>query len=328
MTKKERVLEYVKRFPQTPNLTLARKIMKDEPELFTTLDACRAMVRLIKGSRGEGLKSRSVAEFVENRENLKNPFKLPESDCDEWKQYKIPNNVSKTLLLSDIHLPYHDVNALTAALKRGKEEGIDSIIINGDLIDFHTISRHEKDPTARSFWSEVEMTREFFDRLRDVFPDQHIYYKIGNHEERWEKYMRVKAPEILDCSDFKLDVILRLAEHKVKYIDNKRIIDYRGLLILHGHEFFGSPSQAVNPARGLWLKTYTSSVIGHLHKTSEHTEQTLDGKIKTTWSLGCLCGLTPEYARINKWNHGFAIVQEDGKGWHMNNYRIYNGKVL
>ena len=248
MTKKERVLEYVKRFPKTPNLTLSKKIMKDEPELFTTLDACRAMVRLIKGARGKELKSRSVPEFVENRDNIKNPFNLPESDCDEWTQYKIPKNVFKTLLLSDIHLPYHDVDAVTAALKRGKDEGIDSIIINGDLIDFHTISRHEKDPTARSFWSEVEMTREFFDRLRDVFPDEHIYYKIGNHEERWEKYMRVKAPEILDCSDFKLNVILKLAEKKINYIDNKRVIDYRGLLILHGHEFFGSPSQAVNPA--------------------------------------------------------------------------------
>ena len=328
MTKKERVLEYVKRFPKTPNLTLSRKIMKDEPELFTTLDACRAMVRLIKGARGEKLKSRSVPEFVENRDNIKNPFKLPESDNKEWTVYEIPSSIKKLLVLSDIHIPYHDIEALTVALKKGKQEKVDGILINGDLIDFHTLSRFEKDPSARSMWEEIEATRDFLDVLKREFKNAVIYYKTGNHCERIEKYLRVKAPELLDCPDFKLDILLRLGEKKINYIDDKRIIDFCGISILHGHEFFGSPSQAVNPARGLWNKTYSSSMIGHLHKTSSNTEISLRSGIHATWSLGCLCGLTPEYARINRWNHGFAIIENHGDTYKVNNYMIHDGKVL
>ena len=328
MKKTSIIEEYIRKFPKTPNLTLARKIMKDKPELFTTLDACRSSIRRLKGASGEYHKSMAIEDLIENRDDKKNPFKLPESDYEEWEMFHIPKSIKKLLILSDVHLPYHDIEALNTAIQKGVDEKVDGILLNGDLIDFHTLSRFIKDPSARSFWEEVEMTREFLQTLRSIFPDAHIYYKIGNHEERWENYMRVKAPEILDCRDFKLNVILKLAELKIHYIDEKRIIDYIGLLILHGHEFFGAPSQAVNPARGLFLKSYTSSMMGHLHKTSEHTEYTLKGDIKTTWSLGCLCGLNPEYARINRWNHGFCIVKNEDGIFRVNNYRIYNGELL
>jgi predicted phosphodiesterase len=326
MDKREYVIKLVRKYPDTPNLTLAKKIMKDKPELFPNVESARSYIRAIKGAN-KGATIKPVPDLIQNRDEIKNPFKLPESEADDWTRYAI-KGVTKLLVLADIHLPYHDVEAVTAAIKEGKKEKVDGVLINGDLLDFHTLSRFVKDPTARSFWGEVEMGREFFKILRKEFPKAQLFYKIGNHEERWENYMRVKAPEILDCSDFKLDVILRLAESGVQYIDNKRIIECSGLLILHGHEFFGSPSQAVNPARGLFLKTYTSSMIGHLHKSSEHTEYTLDGKIKTTWSTGCLCYLTPEYARINKWNHGAAIVSFEDGNYNVRNFRIYNGKVL
>jgi hypothetical protein len=46
------------------------------------------------------------------------------------------------------------------------------------------------------------------------------------------------------------------------------------------------------------------------------------------WSTGCLCDLTPEYARINRWNHGAAIVTvfDDGE-YEVHNFRIAHGKV-
>jgi predicted phosphodiesterase len=329
MTKKRDVVEqYIRKFPDTPNLTLAKKIMKDKPELFPSVETIRHQIRIVKGASGKAMSKYSVPELKENRDDKKNPFKLPESYNTEWEVYYIPHSIKKLLVLSDIHIPYHDIEAITVALKKGKEEKVDGILINGDLIDFHTLSRYEKDPSARSMWEEIEATRDFLDILKSEFKNSIIYYKTGNHCERVEKYLRVKAPELLDCPDFKLDVLLRLGEKKINYIDDKRIIDFCGISILHGHEFFGSPSQSVNPARGLWNKTYSSSMIGHLHKTSSNTEIPLRGSIHATWSLGCLCGLTPEYARINRWNHGFAIIENNGDAYKVNNYMIYNGKVL
>jgi hypothetical protein len=50
----------------------------------------------------------------------------------------------------------------------------------------------------------------------------------------------------------------------------------------------------------------------------------------TCWSIGCLCGLHPEYAPLNKWVHGFAIVHgesEDGY-FEVENKRIVEGRIV
>ena len=68
--------------------------------------------------------------------------------------------------------------------------------------------------------------------------------------------------------------------------------------------------------------------IGHHHQTSEHTETTLDGRTVTCWSTGCLSELHPDYARVNRWNHGFAFVETHRDQFTVSNKRIRNGSVL
>ena len=58
---------------------------------------------------------------------------------------------------------------------------------------------------------EIEMARELLRYMRQQF-DCPIYFKEGNHCERWKKYLMLKAPELLGCEDFQLNVVLRLGE--------------------------------------------------------------------------------------------------------------------
>jgi predicted phosphodiesterase len=327
MTKKDVVEKYIRRFPDTPHMTLARKIYNENNELFTKVDVVRSYIRQIKGPKRKGLMT-PVEELMQDRSDKKNPFKIPESDLDDFSPYVINHNSFKSVaILNDIHFPYHDKQALETALEFLHKDKPDMILINGDLLDFHSLSRFVKDPRSRSLSGELQMGRDFFAMLQKQFPKTKVVYKIGNHEERLETYLYVKAPELLDMQEFKMDILLHLGGYGVDYIDNKRMIKYMGLDILHGHEFFGNPSQAVNPARGLFNKTYGSACVGHFHKTSEHTEKTLDGDIMTTWSMGCLCGLQPAYARFNRWNHGFAVVRNSGDRFTFHNYRIDKGRI-
>jgi len=103
-----------------------------------------------------------------------------------------------------------------------------------------------------------------------------------------------------------------------------------GLNGIHGHEYIGGISAPVNVARGLYLRGKVSAFQGHNHATSEHSETDMNGKIVTTWSIGCLSELHPDYMPLNKWNHGFAMVDLDHNGddYEFKNKRIYNGKVL
>ena len=109
----------------------------------------------------------------------------------------------------------------------------------------------------------------------------------------------------------------------------KRKIIVDKLTIIHGHEFGkGGGLWLANTARYVRLKANGCVMVGHWHKSSSDSAVTIDGQMHTVWSTGCLCDLTPDYARINQWNHGFAVVEWSEKGgFGVQNYRIRNGKV-
>lgn len=59
-----------------------------------------------------------------------------------------------------------------------------------------------------------------------------------------------------------------------------------------------------------------------------HTETSVAGKLIACWSTGCLCGLHPAYARVNKWTHSAAWLSLEHGQFNVELIRILNGKVL
>ncbi len=74
-----------------------------------------------------------------------NPLDLPPSQEAHYKAFKLPINHNNILLLSDIHVPYHNIQALTLALKYGLENDVNTILLNGDIIDFYAIMNDNRD---------------------------------------------------------------------------------------------------------------------------------------------------------------------------------------
>lgn len=328
------VQEVIAEFPKSPTLTLARKIYSENPELFNTLETARSCVRYYRGTKGsKSRKDRGITERPEpakhaNAMGIPNPFHLPETDETEWEPYVIPKAVTRLLVLSDVHIPYHNIEAVTLAIEYGKRKNVNGIMLNGDILDFYGLSTFEKDPRKRRFSEELEMGRAFLKVLRKEFEGVPIYYKLGNHEDRYERYLRIKAPELLDVQEFRMDVLLKFGEIGVELIDDMRIVHFGRLNIMHGHEFGRSVFSPVNPARGAYMRAKENCIIGHHHQTSSHAEPTMNGKVVNTWSQGCLCELHPAYMPINKWNRGFAYVErEDDGDFTVHNHTIINGKV-
>jgi predicted phosphodiesterase len=257
-----------------------------------------------------------------------NPLDLPPSHESNYQPYKIPTNHNNILLLSDIHVPYHNIQALTLALKYGLDNGVNTILLNGDVIDFYAISRFEKDPRKRNFGHEVLMTRQFLTTLRRLFPNAAIYYKCGNHDVRYDHYIMRNAPDLLGMDEFSFESLMHLDQLDIAFIPDKQIIHAGKLTILHGHELGASVFSPVNIARGLFLRAKDSALCGHHHQASEHTEPNINGKVTTCWSVACLCELHPDYMPINKHHHGFAhITVSDNGDFEVSNYRIVNGKI-
>jgi predicted phosphodiesterase len=320
--------EYRQKYGMTmPTLTLARIMYKENKEAFNSVDHARGTLRTIEGKHGsKNRKATKDKSLYMTEERPKNPWKLPESEETKYEPFII--KARKIAVLSDIHIPYHSVPALSAGLDFIQAEKPDAILLNGDTIDFYGLSRFMKDPRKRSVAHELQATRDFLDVLSQF--GAKIYFKIGNHEERYENYLMRVAPELLGVREFELKYLLGLDARGIDFISDKRIIKANDLNIVHGHEFGQSIFSPVNVARGLFLRGKVSAMQGHNHSVSEHTESNMNGDIVTTWSLGCLCELNPAYLPINKWSHGFGIVElsDNGKDFHVRNYRIHKGKIL
>jgi len=303
-----------------PTLKLSRIIFKDNPLLFRDVEAVRLKLRGIEGKSDNRIGVRKVVP-----ERPKNPYNLPQSDEAIYQPYDL--KAKRLLVLSDIHIPYHSIDALSCTFDYAKKEKPDAILLNGDTLDFFGLSRFAKDPKARSFAHELKAFKEFMDVLKKTF-NAKIYFKIGNHEERYFHFLWMKAHEIVGVEEFELENIIKSRAEGIEIIKDKRIMKAGDLNIIHGHEFGGSVFSPVNIARGLFLRGKVSAMQGHNHQTSEHTESNMNGEITTTWSLGCLSELHPAYLPINKWNWGFSLIDIDGQDFEVRNKRIYKGKVL
>jgi predicted phosphodiesterase len=318
------VARLVKAFPDHPARSLARKLV-EETNGALTLEAARTRIRTVFG-----------VHSPERRKSAKSPrpprqpgqtVAMPKSWAEPWTPHVL-EVVGRVGILSDVHVPYHDEIALRAAVDRLAGERIDALVLNGDCADFYGISRWEKDPSKRDFKGELQAVRDFVAWIRNNFPEIPIVYKSGNHEERWKHWLWQHAPEISDEPMMSLVAWLKLGDHGVELVEDQRPIMVGKLPVLHGHELPKGMAAPVNVARGAFLRTLASVLVGHSHRSSGHAESDMWHAETFCWSTGCLCDLTPQYAVINRWNHGGAIVTVHADGqYDVENFRISGGKV-
>lgn len=322
-TNKALAAELCKQFPDTANRSLARMLYDQNKERFTNLEAARFAIRFARGNSGDKNRKWKAEEVA--RPNGKAGWKpsCPPSSAEPWLPVQI-DGPAKILSLSDQHVPYHDQGAFAAAVKYGRKLKPDVVLINGDFMDFHKISRWDSDPKSRDTAYEIEIGRHGLSWLRGQFPKARFIYKLGNHCERLDKYVYQKAPELFGVPALQLHNVLGFEEFGIERVNDNPILAGK-LKVLHGHEAGKGMSSPVNPARGLFMRTLTSCLEGHYHRTSTHCEPDMDKSETTVWSQGCLCDMTPVYARINKWNWGFAFIDvASDNQFNVHNYRISN----
>jgi predicted phosphodiesterase len=239
---------------------------------------------------------------------------LPESFSLDYQPFGMAVT-GKTLLISDVHIPFHDRRAVEAAVKHGRDAGVKAVLVNGDALDFHGVSRFDHDGTAITYQQEIEYGRKFFAYLRGQFPRARIVFKEGNHEERLERYILTRAPALFGLAGVNVASLVELENHGVEHVGEQRVIRLGKLSVIHGHEYGRGTNAPVNAARWLMLRARRPAIMGHLHHTSEQRETAIDDTTLATWSIGCLCGLHPRYARLTaRWGHGWAIVDVAGDG--------------
>ena len=256
------------------------------------------------------------------------PFKLP--DIGDWKPLPTPKprrgkGPQTALILSDQHCPHIDPVAHKLICQFIAEEQPDQIELNGDLLDFSTISRHrQREGYAQSV---NECLQSAFDTLRDyraAAPNTLIRLKRGNHCERLEHALIDNLKELhrITAADagtpaLSLRNLLHLDYLHIEYVDEewdraKTKIGKR-LTVRHGY----ATGQNVGPK--MLTKLAGSNAQGHTHRLSltYRTNHTLDDDEPTETRLAaevpCLCRIDEGLGYINgseaDWQQGGLMVK-------------------
>lgn len=294
---------------------------------FKDLEEARYRLRYIENKVGSSKRLKNKDINIPDRP--KNPYNLPESHKTVREPFILPKACNNILLISDLHIPYHDNEAITLAFQFGQSKNVNTIFINGDLLDFHQLSNYQKDLKKRSVKQEFDAAKEFLVCLRKAFPNAIIYWLKGNHCVRYEKWLMTKVYEIFDDEYYHLENRLRLNEEKINLLDDKTLVKAGKLSITHGHHLMKGFFSPVNSARGAWMKAKQSVIISHVHKVSQHPEVDMDGNVFSCWSTGCLCETKPDYSPlVANYQLGFAHIEVDKEEtYSVHNYQIINGKI-
>lgn len=313
---KQLATDLCKQFPEASALSLARRLYAENPERFKNVEAARSALRYAMGTTGQ--KHRKNASALRDPRPAGYKPKMPDPIVELWEPFILPTG--RVLVLSDIHIPFHSKEALESAVAWGRKWKPDTVVLNGDFADFYSLSRYERDPKMRSLVDEVELQVECLEWLAGVFKKSFLVFKLGNHENRWTKFIWDKTPELWGLDNLKMESLLQLDTLGYHLVEDNVMLAGK-LPILHGHEIAGS--SPVNPARGAFNKSYHSLLVGHHHATSMFPSRDLMGNETCVWSTGCLAQLNPAYRRINQWNHGFAAVEVESDGtYDVQNHRI------
>jgi hypothetical protein len=105
---------------EMPIRKLSRIIYAENKLLFKDIEDARNTLRYIEGKSGQGNKSKVInTKYFMRTERTMNPYKLPESYQEKRQPFVLPTSCNNISLISDLHIPYHDIDAITIAMKYG-----------------------------------------------------------------------------------------------------------------------------------------------------------------------------------------------------------------
>ena len=234
--------------------------------------------------------------------------------------------------MSDLHCPFHSRECLDLAVAVGKDidksQGLNQIILNGDIADCYGLSQHgPKSPLViDSFYDEIHETRKVLREIRSAFPKTEIIYICGNHEHRLARFID-KVPEMAGI--LTVAELLCLDDLKIKYVDygpgqSFQVLDTN---LIARHEGL---SNGVNCARASLIKSGCSVIFGHTHRMQSAHCNSMNGEIKCGYSIGHMAnpeGNKEIFSYIKgfyDWQQGFAVVTSIDKQFYVDPILITN----
>ncbi len=171
MTKSDLVRKHITEFPNVKSKKeRARMLAGLYPEVFDDLEDARRSVRYATGSAGE--KDRKGISDPEQTKFFYNGFeKWAEQNLNTelrpWDEpFIIPTSIKQLNIIADLHSVHMDASIMTAFLRSTKDK--EAVLLNGDLVDSESLSRHLKGHDVIKYEVELDMKKRKPPKIRGL----------------------------------------------------------------------------------------------------------------------------------------------------------------
>ncbi len=220
-------------------------------------------------------------------------------------------------VISDVHVPYHDLHAWDLALQLLKAASPERVVVLGDFLDCEAVSDFVKKPVRMlGFQKEVEAGERALGELRGAVVDARVQFLEGNHERRLQRQKWTKAQMFASLEALTIPELLEFEAHEVEIVRAEKGLKIGKLHFLHGDE---QKVSYIYPAANLYRKLGGNLMVGHFHRFDKWIHKQLSGSRRGVWVNGCLCGLNPEYAINPQWEQGVTFVDVAASGY----FKVY-----
>jgi predicted phosphodiesterase len=227
------------------------------------------------------------------------------------------------LICGDIHYPFDDSRAVNIMLKIQQHCRPETVILNGDILDFAELSHFTRDkledkPIRESITDACELI-EKLQRYSDVV------YHMGNHEARLQKYLLSNAPEVEHLIKFNklINTELNIPIKIVESIGRDTMEKYFDDQLLVGH--FNRVSRYSAYTAKMLVEDYKVNIVqSHTHRLGNFFTTGVD-RIYQGHEAGCLCDVHPVYTHSPNWQQGFLMCYD---AFNIETVRIRDGECL
>jgi hypothetical protein len=234
---------------------------------------------------------------------------------------------------NDFHIPFHDKKATLLWLQFIKDIQPDYVVINGDAVDFPSISRFD-----RTLNDEITMVdaclsaRQLFALVRCLCPEAKIVFIEGNHEFRWERFWaqdKNRAMGTVASVFMTLRDVFGTREFGIQHFAYGEYFTLKNFMFKHEEKLFGGNDPAGMSARKTFQRWKCSGIVGHSHRGGTFYQNNQIGFFEVAENF-CLCSLTPTWIKNPDWMHGHSLVKfsRTSDRFHITQMPIVNSKFV
>jgi hypothetical protein len=239
-------------------------------------------------------------------------------------------------IINDVHIPAHSpacLDVTLSVLDMLHSAGVlKEIILNGDIADFFNIKLHPVMPhefgIKTTIKDEIYLVNKFLDHLQMRYPEATIMFLSGNHEDRLDRYLCKKAPEIFDMMT--VPELFKLEDRGIDHMPYGRGQLYQigetDLFCRH------SPySYSVHCAHACLVKKFINLIFGCTHRFQEMKLKDGTGVEKYACSNASLIDFDNpmfNYMPTDNWANGFSIAFVEKEWWQNQHIKINDKQTV